>query len=167
TGSGIGSIVLLSGANNLSISVKSFTAGDTEVKYVVKLDNAGQSGSGTVEVRDVAGNVATQAVSLSPSASASAPASSAVLPDVATLYGSYPNPFGATTTLRFALPEASDVQLAVYDVTGREVARLVDGSVESGFHSATFDGSLLPSGVYVVRLSAGSTVETHRMVLAR
>ncbi|MEM8559636.1 MAG: S8 family serine peptidase, partial [Bacteroidota bacterium] len=47
TGSGIGSIVLLSGANNLSISVKSFTAGDTEVKYVVKLDNAGQSGSGT------------------------------------------------------------------------------------------------------------------------
>ncbi|MEM6784611.1 MAG: T9SS type A sorting domain-containing protein [Bacteroidota bacterium] len=59
------------------------------------------------------------------------------------------------------------VRLAVYDVTGREVARLVDGTVEAGTHTATFEASGLPSGVYVLRLSADGRAETHRMVLAR
>lgn len=79
----------------------------------------------------------------------------------------YPNPFNPVTTIRYALPEASTVTLAVYDVMGRQVARLVDSSMNAGTHEATFDASGLPSGVYFYRIQAGSFMETRRMVLMK
>ena len=88
-------------------------------------------------------------------------------PTVFALRPNQPNPFGSATTIRYDLPEAVPVTLAVYDVTGREVARLVDGEQGPGYHSATFDGRALPSGVYVYRLRAGSFTETRRMVLLK
>ncbi len=81
--------------------------------------------------------------------------------------GAYPNPFRASTTLRYAVAEAGEVSLAVYDVLGREVAVLAEGAVEAGVYEATFDASALPSGVYVWRLAAGAEVQTGRFLLAR
>ncbi len=66
-----------------------------------------------------------------------------------------PSPTAGRATLRFSLAEASEVTLAVYDVLGREVARLIDGAMPAGTHEAPFDGSRLPSGLYVYRLTAG------------
>ncbi len=83
----------------------------------------------------------------------------------AAVEGVYPNPFAATTTIRFALGEASEVRLTVYDVLGREVAVLADGAVEAGAHDAVFDGRSLPSGVYVWRLVAGDQTQTGRLTL--
>ena len=85
------------------------------------------------------------------------------------LEGAHPNPFGAATTIRFGLPEAAEIRLAVYDALGREVAVLVDGSLEAGYHEAAFDGSALPSGTYLVRLVAASShrVATERVTLLR
>jgi hypothetical protein len=89
------------------------------------------------------------------------------LPEAYFLSANYPNPFNPSTEIRFALPEAARVDLVVYDVLGREVARLVDGTQEAGHHRAPFDASALPSGVYLYRLTAGDFVETRRMVLMK
>jgi len=64
----------------------------------------------------------------------------------------YPNPFNPQTTLRFTLPEEAHVRLTVYDVLGREIMVLVDGTRLAGTHEGHFDGSRLPSGIYVYRL---------------
>jgi photosystem II stability/assembly factor-like uncharacterized protein len=79
----------------------------------------------------------------------------------------YPNPFNPTTTIRYALPEKVHVTLTVFNTLGQRVATLVQGEVEAGFHEAVFDASGLASGVYLYRLTAGSFVETHKLVLAR
>jgi choice-of-anchor B domain-containing protein len=79
----------------------------------------------------------------------------------------YPNPFATATTIRFVLEAPSAVRLAVYDVLGREVARLVDGQVDAGRHEATLAASSLPSGTYLVRLEAGGEVQTRRITLVR
>ncbi|MEL6704675.1 MAG: T9SS type A sorting domain-containing protein, partial [Bacteroidota bacterium] len=135
--------------------------------FDVRLSNRSQPGSGTVIATDVEGNEGTLFIDSENSAQFAPSASSAALPEAVVLAGSYPNPFGTTTTVRYGVPMAMPVQLAVYDVTGREVARLVDGVVEAGYHVATFEASGLPSGVYVVRLSADGRAETRRVVVAR
>ncbi len=79
----------------------------------------------------------------------------------------YPNPFNPSTTIRFALPQATHVTLKVFDVLGREVATLVDERRPAGRHAVVFDAGGLPSGVYFVRLSAGAFVRTRKAVLVR
>lgn len=79
------------------------------------------------------------------------------------LEGAYPNPLQDRATIRFALPEASDVELIVYDALGRAVARLVDGRLEAGRHEAVFEAGALPPGLYVYELHASSFRETGRL----
>ncbi len=83
------------------------------------------------------------------------------------LEGNYPNPFNPSTEIRFALPEAQHVRLVVYDVTGREIARLVDALLPAGTHRVSFDATHLPSGVYLYRLTAGSFDQARRMMLLK
>lgn len=69
----------------------------------------------------------------------------------------YPNPFNPSTTLRFALPLEGKVRLVVVDLLGREIVRLVDGTLPAGFHRVVWDGKTrrgkaAPSGVYIVRM---------------
>ncbi len=79
----------------------------------------------------------------------------------------FPSPFTRSVTIRYALPEADRVTLAVYDVLGREVAVLADGRAEAGTYEAAFEAAALPNGVYLVRLDAGERVATRRITLAR
>ena len=88
------------------------------------------------------------------------------------LQGNYPNPFTDATTLRFALPEATDVRLVVFDLLGREVARLVEERLPAGTHEVRWDGTLrsghaAASGVYIVRLEAGAVHTTRRILRTR
>lgn len=91
----------------------------------------------------------------------------ATLPTRVTLDAAYPNPFNPQTTLRFALPEAGTVHLAVYDLLGREVALLVDGVQPTGWQEVTWQASDQASGVYLVRLVSGTQVQTQRVVLLK
>ncbi len=59
------------------------------------------------------------------------------------------------------------VRLVVYDVRGREMARLVDGALPAGQYRVTWQAAGVPSGVYLYRLTAGAFIETRRMVLLR
>ena len=88
------------------------------------------------------------------------------------LYSNYPNPFNPTAIIRYDLPEATRVTLAIYDVMGREVARLVDGSMEPGTHSVEWSGQdqagrVLPSGVYIVNLTTPQDRRSIRMLLMK
>ncbi len=79
----------------------------------------------------------------------------------------YPNPFNPLTHIVFDLPQGSNVRLAVYDLTGRKVADLVNGYKEAGRYSVAFDASRLASGMYVYRLEAGKYSAVRRMLLMK
>ena len=83
------------------------------------------------------------------------------------LFNNYPNPFNPSTTIPYSLPSRSQVTLTVFNTLGQQVAQLVNGEVDAGFHEVRFDGAGLSSGVYFYRLQAGTYVGTKRFVLAK
>ncbi|TKJ40447.1 hypothetical protein CEE37_09030 [candidate division LCP-89 bacterium B3_LCP] len=89
------------------------------------------------------------------------------MPKEFSLSSAFPNPFNPVTTIGFSLPEASEVKLTVYDISGRMVAELAEGWREEGTHEAVFDGTGLSSGVYIYRISAGEFNALHKMVLMK
>jgi hypothetical protein len=89
------------------------------------------------------------------------------LPTEVTLNGNYPNPFNPQTTISFALPETADVSLVVFDMMGREVKVLVNGTLNAGTHEARFDASDLPSGAYLYRLVTPGQEFTKMMMLLK
>ena len=83
------------------------------------------------------------------------------------LYQNYPNPFNPSTNFRYELPEAAEVRLNVYDLTGRLVATLVDGQQAAGTHEVRFDASHLSSGIYLYRLQSGSQTLSRTFTLLK
>lgn len=79
----------------------------------------------------------------------------------------YPNPFNPVTEIKYALSEDGKVVLRVHDVLGREVKTLVNEFQAAGYKSIQFDASNLPSGMYFVRLTAGSYTNVMKMLLAK
>ncbi len=76
-----------------------------------------------------------------------------------------PNPFNPATVIRFGLRTAGRVEIRVFDVTGRRVATPVSGFRPSGEYEVAFDGSGLPSGVYVLRMDAAGFTAVRKMVM--
>lgn len=84
----------------------------------------------------------------------------------------YPNPFNPSTQINFSVPRAERVVVRIFDVLGREVVTLFDGMKTAGAHSLWWNGKnangkTVSSGVYVLRLSAGTEVAVKKMVVAR
>jgi parallel beta-helix repeat protein len=84
----------------------------------------------------------------------------------------YPNPFNPSTTIRFAVPQASQVTLQIYDIRGALVKTLVSGNLTAGRHQMVWDGvnasgQPVASGVYLYRIQAGSFLQTKLMLLVR
>ncbi len=95
-----------------------------------------------------------------------------MLPTAFALEQNAPNPFNPTTTIRFALPEASQVNLVVYDLNGRAIRTLAAGAFQPGNHSVVWDGMdangrEVASGTYVYRLTTEKGSFVKRMTLAR
>jgi hypothetical protein len=88
-------------------------------------------------------------------------------PNQYVLYQNYPNPFNPSTTIKYALPKSSKVNLSVYNVVGEVVSILVNEVQEGGFHEIDLDVSNLPSGIYYYRITADSFVETKKMILMK
>lgn len=95
------------------------------------------------------------------------------MPLASDLLQNFPNPFNPVTTLGFRLVEPAVVSLTVYDLLGREVARvLATEELEAGLHTMEFDGTTLASGVYMARMDAAAesgirTVRTMKMLLLK
>jgi len=89
-------------------------------------------------------------------------------PDGLELLGSFPNPARSQATVRFAIPEqiTGDVQLELYDLLGRQV-KTIPAAETSGRVEQTLDVSDLPSGTYLLRLSAGGQTQTQQVTIVR
>ncbi|QOJ28454.1 MAG: S8 family serine peptidase [Ignavibacteriales bacterium] len=79
----------------------------------------------------------------------------------------YPNPFNPSTVIQFQIPEAGNVSLKVYDITGREVKTLVNEYMQSGTWQASFDGTGLASGVYFYEIKVNSFIQNRKMILLK
>ncbi|KAA0230176.1 T9SS C-terminal target domain-containing protein [candidate division KSB1 bacterium] len=84
----------------------------------------------------------------------------------------YPNPFNPETEIRFALPEASQVVVSIFNVLGEKIRTLVNASYEAGYHSVLWDGKdeygdPVTSGVYLYQLRAGEFSQVRKMSLIR
>lgn len=100
-------------------------------------------------------------------------------PAAFTLQPNYPNPFNPQTRIVFELFRAAEVELAIFDLAGREVRTLLSGALPAGQHEAGWDsrdarGNLLPSGIYLYRLRTSASpgggesgAQTRKMVLIR
>ncbi|MGA9120906.1 MAG: FG-GAP-like repeat-containing protein [Bacteroidota bacterium] len=95
------------------------------------------------------------------------PPSKLRIPTTFTAEQNYPNPFNPATTIRFGLPYQSRVTLIVYNMLGQQVAELVNGDQDAGYHEVRFDGRNLSSGVYFYRIQAGDFTQTKRLMLVR
>ena len=92
---------------------------------------------------------------------------SATLPKEFTLQQNYPNPFNPTTTISYSVNTTGNIELAVYDLQGHQVATLVNGVQPVGNYQVVFDAQELPSGVYVYTLRSAESVLTNKMVLMK
>ncbi len=89
------------------------------------------------------------------------------LPSQHELFQNYPNPFNPVTQIRFALKNAADVKLIVYNIAGQKVAELVNGSRQAGINTVDFDGSKLNSGIYYYTLEIEGKNMTRKMLLTK
>ncbi|KAB2919448.1 MAG: T9SS type A sorting domain-containing protein, partial [Bacteroidetes bacterium] len=92
---------------------------------------------------------------------------SGAAPAAYTLGQNYPNPFNPSTTIRYAIPRASQVTLKVYSMTGALVATVVNAQKDAGWHEAKFNAGTLASGIYIYRLTAGDFSYTRKMMLLK
>ncbi|MCE2448422.1 MAG: T9SS type A sorting domain-containing protein, partial [Candidatus Latescibacteria bacterium] len=88
------------------------------------------------------------------------------------LANNYPNPFNPATTIKYALPQAADVELTVYNVLGQPVRTLIAEHQNAGRYVVEWDatndsGHSLSSGMYFYRLEAGGDLEVKKMLLLK
>jgi predicted outer membrane repeat protein len=83
------------------------------------------------------------------------------------LFQNYPNPFNAATILRYSIPEAGRISLAIYNIMGQRVLTLCDGMQAAGTHRITWDAWNVSSGVYFCRMQAGSFTQIQKLVLLK
>jgi hypothetical protein len=91
----------------------------------------------------------------------------ATAPTAFALAEPYPNPFNSITTVRYSLPEVSNVKLSVYDLAGREIATLASGNAQAGVHNAVLNAEGVGSGLYFVWLEAGAKTMTQKVLLVK
>lgn len=90
------------------------------------------------------------------------------IPEEYDLSQNYPNPFNPSTTIRFRMRNTGQAKVTVYDLLGRELVTLFDGTADARrVHSLSFDGGALPSGVYFYSLRSGERTEFRKMALIR
>ncbi len=88
------------------------------------------------------------------------------LPRLISLHSAYPNPFNSSTSIGYSIPNATDVSLTVFDLAGRELARLAQGQVAAGSHTVSLNAANFATGTYLVALNAdGTTLQTKIVVV--
>ncbi len=89
------------------------------------------------------------------------------VPGSFSLSQNFPNPFNPSTTINFDLPHDGNVSITLFDMSGREVAKLVNEFRQAGYHTVSFNASALSSGAYFYRMDAGNFADTKKMLLIK
>jgi photosystem II stability/assembly factor-like uncharacterized protein len=89
------------------------------------------------------------------------------LPKSFSIAQNYPNPFNPTTSIKFDIPKSSFVKISIYDISGKEVATLVNEQLQPGTYETDWNASAFSSGVYFYKILAGNYTETKRMLLIK
>ncbi len=89
------------------------------------------------------------------------------IPREVELYQNYPNPFNPSTKIKYQLPQDSEVQLVMYDMLGREVKEIINQYQSAGYYELSFDGSNLPSGMYIYKITTGEFTASKKMLLVK
>jgi hypothetical protein len=102
----------------------------------------------------------------------SGPMETAAKPAAFALEQNYPNPFNAETTINYAVPSDCPVTIRVHDITGRLVRTLADQAVSAGYHRIVWDGrddrgQMVSSGLYLIRIRAGTMTHTKRALFMK
>ncbi|MBE0538761.1 MAG: T9SS type A sorting domain-containing protein, partial [Ignavibacterium sp.] len=90
-----------------------------------------------------------------------------VAPNKFELAQNYPNPFNPSTSIKFSLPQAGNVKLAVYNLLGQEVQTLLNGFKDAGVHTVSFEAKNLNSGIYLYKLEANGLTSVKKMTLIK
>jgi flagellar hook assembly protein FlgD len=95
-----------------------------------------------------------------------------IIPAKTNLLGNHPNPFNPTTEISFALSEAGQVILEVYNLRGQKVKTLVNDNLKEGYHTTVWngkdeDGKQVSSGVYFYKMKSESYLQTRKMILMK
>jgi hypothetical protein len=88
-------------------------------------------------------------------------------PEKYKLYQNYPNPFNPVTIIKYNIPKTSYVELTVFDITGKELKKIVSDYIKPGSYSTVFDGARYSSGIYICRLRAGDFNASQKMILLK
>jgi len=91
----------------------------------------------------------------------------AEIPMQFSLSPNYPNPFNASTTIKYSLPQPADVQITIYNILGQQIASLVNSPLPAGNHSITWSAGDLPSGMYFYKITAGEYEKSAKMILLK
>ncbi len=89
------------------------------------------------------------------------------VPTTYALHQNYPNPFNPVTKIKYEIPKAGDVKIEIFDELGRSVETIVDRNQQPGVYEVTWNASDYASGLYLFRMTAGSYVQTNKMVLIK
>ena len=79
----------------------------------------------------------------------------------------YPNPFNPVTNIIYVLPEHINIQIIVYDLSGKQIEILINESQTPGYHSVNWDASSYSSGVYLIRMVSGQYINTRKVILLK
>jgi len=90
-----------------------------------------------------------------------------IIPDNYSISSIYPNPFNPVTNITYGLPEHVNVQIVVYDLSGKQVETLINQFQTPGYHSVNWDADNLPSGVYLIKMDSGEFTQTQKVVLVK
>ncbi len=90
-----------------------------------------------------------------------------MIPTEFAITGIYPNPFNAVTRINFDVPELGGVNLSIYDLGGREIARLIDGDLKAGCHVQTWNAAQAASGMYFARMTWNGEVKMAKIIMIK
>jgi len=154
-------------AEDINSSIKPIDMTGIEYPLTVKVENM------DIRLQDETGNEidknlkAGEEITISNNLINKLMVSTELIPDKYLLYQNYPNPFNPSTTIKFALPQDSKVNLTVFNILGERVVQLTDQEMKAGYHQIKFDASTFASGVYLYRIKAGDFVDVKKMMMIK
>jgi len=90
-----------------------------------------------------------------------------LIPEKFNISSIYPNPFNPITSITYGLPENTEIQITVYDMSGTHITTLVNSFQIAGYHTISWNADNLPSGVYLIRMDSGDFTQTQKVVLVK